>query len=105
MTVDVTRLPELTDETPCDRCPNFNKCATQLLACSAFSMFVNSRRWRNATRVPSAEQFAAIYNSGRARDEDELIEFRKRVRRTHNAHGTRPGRKPRAMETTCSQSL
>lgn len=103
MTLELPRHPVLADETPCDRCANFNKCATQLLACSAFSMFINGRRWRNATPLPSAEQFAAIYNSGRARDEDELTEFRNRVRKTHSVRGTRPGRKPRmsAMEATC----
>lgn len=103
MTVDVTRLPELTDEAPCDSCPNFSRCAAQLLACAPFSMFVNSRRWRNATRVPSAEQYAAIYSIDRAHDEDALVQFRTRLRRARAERRTRPGRKPRmsAMEATC----
>lgn len=105
MTLELPRHPALDDETPCDRCPNFARCARELLACSAFSQFVNGRRWRNATRLPSAERYASIYNSGRVRDEDELVEFRTRVRRTHGERGTKPGRKPRmsAMEAPCTQ--
>lgn len=101
MTLELPRHPALDDETPCDRCPNFNRCAAQLLACAAFSAFTNGRRWRNATRLPSAEQYQAIYNSSRVRDEDVLVEFRTRLRRTRAERGTRPGRKPHVMEATC----
>ena len=103
MTLDLPRHPVLGEETPCDRCTHFGKCATELLACSAFLKFVNGGRWRAAAREPSAEQFAAIYNSGRSRDDDALAELRGRMRRTRDARGTRIGRKRRTMEAACQQ--
>jgi hypothetical protein len=103
MTLDITRHPALADESPCDKCSSFARCAAQLLACSAFSMYINGRRWRNATRLPSAEGFAAIYASDRMRNEDVLVQFRIRLRKSRAERGTKPGRKPRmsAMEATC----
>ena len=43
-------LPVLTP-CPCEGCPRAQRCARELLACSAFAMFVHGRPWSGAARV------------------------------------------------------
>jgi hypothetical protein len=49
---------------PCDACRCAARCATSLEACEAFGLYVIGRsevRWRTAPRVPTREQWQAIF--------------------------------------------
>jgi hypothetical protein len=60
----------LTGPCPCDSCKFRARCAHQLLACAAFSMFLHSARWQNAPRAPTRGIFeATIGHPARERPE------------------------------------
>lgn len=49
---------------PCDACRCATRCATSLEACQSFGLYVNGAsevRWRTAPRVPTTEQWRAIF--------------------------------------------
>jgi hypothetical protein len=51
------------DPGPCSpHCPNFRRCALQLVACEAFAAFVRrDRHYWSASRFPAREIYAAVY--------------------------------------------
>lgn len=90
------RMIEPLGECPCDFCPVRDECATQRLACKAFSLFVEARPWEGAPREPSRLQFGWIFRQQRM-DEAALRALREQKRLTRLARGTRPGRRPRPV--------
>jgi hypothetical protein len=46
---------------PCDECRFRARCASQRLACAAFSMFLRSARWKHAPRASTRAQYEASF--------------------------------------------
>jgi hypothetical protein len=44
---------------PCDDCRFHARCASQRLACAAWSMFFHGARWQHAPRAPSRALYEA----------------------------------------------
>ena len=54
------------EQAPCDDCRFRSKCASEHLACEAFSMFMHSEtaaRWTAAPRAPTRGRYAAYFGS------------------------------------------
>ena len=52
--------PPVLEACPCDGCPRAHRCARELLACSAFAMFVHGRPWTIAARVDASRDRYAL---------------------------------------------
>jgi hypothetical protein len=62
MSAEVDVIPAFLDEpAPCDACPLRARCASERLACAAFSLFVSFRDWSAAPRQPTRERFDEVF--------------------------------------------
>ena len=51
----------LVKDSPCDSCPLRSPCSTAELACKAYVLYCQGKRWLNVERIPTHDVFKRLY--------------------------------------------
>jgi hypothetical protein len=80
-------------ESPCDSCQLKSICSHEQLACRAYTLYCQGKRWGSASRVPTHTIFKRIYTPPSRKDYEKLERQLQKIRAK------------RALEETPAQSV